>query len=422
MSMISILDLTSVGIFGMTLSAAFCDISWTRKKGLLMVCGMAALLMFQGAIYFWVDSDIVVDIYPVITHFPLALILCLLSGKYVWPVISVLTAYFCCQFRRWLALFAAAVFSGGDFMQQTVELLITLPLLLALIWFIAPSVRSISNYPKRMQYQFGVVPALYYGFDYLTRVYTGWLSEGALVVVEFMPFVCSAAYLFFAVHISREGRVRSRLEQTQDILNLQVTQAVREIKALRELQQKTSAYRHDLRHHMQYLASCIENDRLEQAQAYIQEICSEIEANKVTVFCENEAVNLIFSAFAGQAKDCGVPIRIRAAVSQNLLIAESDLCVLLSNAMENALCACRKRKEEGEYAEIEVLAYEKNDKFFLQVINSCGDDITFEYGVPVTDAPGHGIGVRSICTIVEKYGGIYTFLVEDEQFILRISL
>ncbi|MBQ2817869.1 MAG: GHKL domain-containing protein, partial [Clostridia bacterium] len=34
----------------------------------------------------------------------------------------------------------------------------------------------------------------------------------------------------------------------------------------------------------------------------------------------------------------------------------------------------------------------------------------------------HGIGVQSICAIVQKYGGVQTFLVRDGQFILRLSI
>lgn len=30
-------------------------------------------------------------------------------------------------------------------------------------------------------------------------------------------------------------------------------------------------------------------------------------------------------------------------------------------------------------------------KFFLQVINFCDEDITFEYGVPVKDLPGYSL-------------------------------
>ena len=57
-------------------------------------------------------------------------------------------------------------------MLDAVELLITLPLLFGLLHFMTPAVRYISCYSRKMQCQFGVIPVLYYVFDYLTRVYT----------------------------------------------------------------------------------------------------------------------------------------------------------------------------------------------------------------------------------------------------------
>lgn len=71
-------------------------------------------------------------------------------------------------------------------MLDAVELLIILPLLFGLLHFMTPAVRYISCYSRKMQCQFGVIPVLYYVFDYLTRVYTDLLSSGAPVVVEFM--------------------------------------------------------------------------------------------------------------------------------------------------------------------------------------------------------------------------------------------
>ena len=142
----------------------------------------------------------------------------------------------------------------------------------------------------------------------------------------------------------------------------------------------------------------------------------------MTVHCENDAANLIFSAFAGRANDCGIPITIRADISQSISISESDLCVLLSNALENALHACQRQKERGASGTIEVYAYEKNGRFFLQTINSCDTDITFDHGLPVTNKPGHGIGVRSICAVADRYNGIYSFSVKDDKFILRVSI
>lgn len=422
MNIISLLNGIAVGIYGMILSASFCDICWNRKKKIVMTGSMAGLLLIQGIIYYFMESDAVRNLYPIITHVPLILILFAFTKQRLWAMVSVLTAYLCCQLRRWLALLITAVLCGDAVMQAFAELIVTIPLLLLLLNYISPAVRSISYSTAWVQSQFCLIPAVYYVFDYVTQIYTDLLLKENPVVAEFMSFVCSMAYLVFVLRTSEEKWTRNQLEQTQDSLNLQIAQAVREIDTLRESQEKTKEYRHDMRHHMQYISSCIENQKLEHAQQYIQKICSEIEANKVIVFCENEAANLIFSAFAGRAKEQNTAMIVKAQIPKKIHVSESDLCVLLSNALENALHACQNMRERGMESGIEVVAFEKNNKLFLQFINSCDSKINFVHGIPVTNQPDHGIGVRSICALVERYEGIYTFEVEGEKFILRLSL
>lgn len=156
-------------------------------------------------------------LYPVITHVPMCIALYILTKKRLWTVISVLTAYLCCQLRRWVALFIMAVFVNSETVQNVTELIATLPLLFLLLRFVAPSVRAISNYPVSIQLQFGLIPALGYGFDYLTRVYTDLLSEGIPAAVEFMPFVCCIAYLVFVLRTSEEERKKMNLSRCRAV-------------------------------------------------------------------------------------------------------------------------------------------------------------------------------------------------------------
>lgn len=420
---VTLLNDAAVGVYGMILSAAFCGITWTRGKKWAYGLSMAAILLAQAAVYgMTTDLQLLKLLYPLVTHMPLVLVLAILERKLLWPTISVLTAYLCCQLRRWLALLLTALMSGGAEVQTAAELALTLPLLLGLLYFVVPAVRTIAGYKPAMQVRFGLIPAVGYLFDYLTRIYTDLLAQGTPAAVEFMPFVCCVAYLAFVLRSSAENERRLRLEQTQENLHLQVTQATREIASLRESERRASTYRHDLRHHMQYLAGCIENGRTEQAQAYIREVCAEIESQKVRVFCENETVNLILSAFAGRAEESGVPLRVRAEVPHFIPVAETDLCVLLSNALENALHACQRLRQTGEPCDIELVVYEKSGKFFLQMTNTCPPGVTFEKGLPVTREPGHGIGVRSICSIAERDNGMYSFSEKDGRFVLRVSL
>ena len=55
-------------------------------------------------------------------------------------------------------------------------------------------------------------------------------------------------------------------------------------------------------------------------------------------------------------------MNIKAVVPYILPVSETDLCVLLSNALENALHACTAQEQKGT---IDILAYEKNGRFFF---------------------------------------------------------
>ena len=417
-----VLNGMAVGIFGMILSAAFCDVVWSKQKRIWLALCMVGLLLIQGVVYFFMDQQTVRYLYPLMMHVPLALVLCLFQQKILWSVISVFTAYLCCYPRRWVALLVVSMLSGSTELQNIVELIVTIPLLVLLLKFVAPAIIPLSRQSVLMQWQFGLIPIVTYAFDYLTQTYTNLFFKGNPVVAEFMSFICSAAYLGFLLWNSETQRVRMRLEEIQDNLNLQVSQAVREIEHLRGFQQQTRTYRHDLRHHLQYLSSCIENGRLDQARAYIQNINAEIEAGTMQVFCENETANLIFSDFVNRAQKYGIPFSVKARIPGTISVSESDLCVLLSNAMENALNASLKCREKGLPFGVDTSVYEKGGKLFLQIVNLCDDEVTFENGVPVTDLPGHGIGMRSICALVDKYEGAYQFVVKENKFILRLSV
>ena len=98
-----------VALFGIVLSASFCDICWTKRNRIVLVAGTAVILLLQGAITFGASWDAMQELYPFTTHLPLAAVLGVLSGDWLWPTISVFAAYLCCQLRRWAALLVVAL-------------------------------------------------------------------------------------------------------------------------------------------------------------------------------------------------------------------------------------------------------------------------------------------------------------------------
>ena len=154
---LSLCNLAAVGIFGIVLSAAFCEIEWTRCHKLLLVGCTILMLALQGVVSLRWGTGLARYLYPLITHLPLWLLLAAMTRRALWPLVSVLTAYLCCQLRRWAALLVIARFpAGGTTLQDATELVVTLPLLLALVHWIAPSVRALSHSSLKLQLQFGV--------------------------------------------------------------------------------------------------------------------------------------------------------------------------------------------------------------------------------------------------------------------------
>lgn len=422
--LISLLNDAAVSIFGGLLSASFCGALDTRRRRLFFWLGMALMLLPQGAVYLLRSAQLRLQLYPLIVHLPLFLLLCGLTKRRLWPLISILSAYLFCQMRRWPALLAAALLPEAQMTQQLTELAFTLPLLYILLRFASPAIRQLMDYPLKTQCQFGSIPALYYAFDYLTRIYTDLLYSDSPVVLEFMPTVCCGAYLIFLLHNSAEERQRRIFLQGQDNLKLQVAQAAREISSLRESQAQAARYRHDLRHHLQYILACTENGQADRAKSYITGICAELEAQQVRQYCRNEAVNLILSAFVKRGADAGVELEIAGDIPDILAVSDNDLCVVLSNALENALHACRPLAEAGERCiiRVELRFQPKNSRLFLRIKNPCRGEVRLENGVPVSTRPGHGIGVQSILAVVERYGGGCTFMQENGEFVLQLFL
>ena len=148
----------AVGVFGMLLSAVFCDIIWTRKKRWIFLGCMVGILFLQGVCLQLLEPLMMRRCYPFSTHIPLAVVLCLLNKIRLWPFISVFTSYLCCQLRRWLALLIVALFDGAVMMQYIAELVITVPLFLLLFYFVTPASRSTAKEAVRVQWKFGFIP------------------------------------------------------------------------------------------------------------------------------------------------------------------------------------------------------------------------------------------------------------------------
>ena len=77
---LSLCNLAAVGIFGIVLSAAFCEIEWTRCRKLLLVGCTILMLALQGVVSLRWGTGLARYLYPLITHLPLWLLLAAMTA------------------------------------------------------------------------------------------------------------------------------------------------------------------------------------------------------------------------------------------------------------------------------------------------------------------------------------------------------
>ncbi len=283
------------------------------------------------------------------------------------------------------------------------------------------SVRHLMERSVQSCLLFGAMPAFYYLFDYGATVYTSFMYSGARAAVQFMPFVTTAFYFVFVILYYTETQKQAELQRERDMLDTQFRLAQTEFASLRQMQQNAAAYRHDMRHHFALLQGLASREHLEELKEYLRTAQSDMDVITPLRFCENETVNLILSSFAAQAKQAEILLTIEAKLPDVLPFSDTELCSLLSNALENAVQASANIPDRSKRI-IRLRVYDKNNKLCIDLRNSYQTEPLFHRELPVSEKPGHGYGTKSMAHIVEKYGGVFRFSVQDGFFIFQATV
>lgn len=410
-------------VFGITVSVLFAGIEATKHNRL--VVGFLCLLFLgvQTGSYWIFGLALTSKLYPLIIHLPLIIIFTLYFKRpWLISIVSVLSGYLCCQAPRWFGYLAGAIFQSRP--ADHIAYMFTIILFyLFLKKYVAGSVKQLMESSRKSCLFLGGVPFFYYLFDYTTTVYTKVLYTGAEWAVQFMPSAISIFYFVFVIIYYAETQKQASLQREKDMLDVQFKLARTELASLRQVQQNAAAYRHDMRHHFTFLQGLASEESLEEIKEYLQTVQSDMDAITPIRFCENETVNLILSTFAAKAKKTEVNLAIDAKLPDLLPFSDTELCSLLSNALENAIQATRKI-EDKDKRQINLRLFSKNTKLCIDIRNTYEIEPVLKQGLPVSPLSkeqDHGYGTKSMAHIIEKHGGVYQFSIQDGWFIFQAT-
>lgn len=417
---LNVINFGFVLFFGIVLTLSFAGI---ENKKILRQCIWiySTFGIIQLLVNFIFGEDFLFRSYPALTHFPLFLLLKYHYKKNTYMAgISVLSAYLFCTPRKWIGTAVSYFWNYDTEVSYLIQIIITLPLLVIIVRYVSPYVVRLRFESNRILKLFISVPLIYYVLEYILTVYTDLLYQGGAAIVELMDAAVVVVYFIFSVIYLKTLYEKKEIEIKQALFKVIADQSKSEIETLRKSQQQAAIYRHDLRHHLNYVNACISESNLKSALSYISEVCEEIDNTHLIRYSENESVNLILSSYAAKAAEKKVPCEINVSTVDFGKFTVPDLCSLLSNAFENAIYAC-EHITDSERRYIKLRIYSKNNKLCIDIRNSYQTEPIFHEGFPISKEQGHGFGTKSMAHAVEKYDGIYQFSAANGIFIFQAT-
>lgn len=413
MILYSIRYLTSL-ICGMLLTFELAGVERSRRSMRIFIIATIVFSTLQVVITETGGLGLTVMTYPLHTHLLLFLLLIFVfKRKPVHALNSVLIAYMCCQLPSYIS--KIAIYFGGHIHTEVLLYCVAFSIWTAVLFrFATKTICRFIESSDLTAYILLVIPLGYYVFDYTATVWTSFLYSGNYHITQFMPTLIGVSYILFAVIFIREYEKKKGISEEKELIDIQLNYSRIQLEKLNRINELSRIYRHDMRHHFQYLLTAIRQEQYEEIEKYIAGNIAALDRVAPKNYCQNDSLNMILSQAAAKCEDNGIRYSIQVEVGERLPLETTELVAIISNATENAVNALRDCSDSEKYFDVKIK--ENQRKLVISLENTCKDVVEMENGLPVTSSPEHGIGTRSILTIAKAHEGTAHFYIENRVF------
>ena len=201
--------------------------------------------------------------------------------------------------------------------------------------------------------------------------------------------------------------------------------AVENLEIMRQSQEETRRQRHEMRHHLVVLDEFLSQGREERAKDYTKQLLAEITALPTEVYSEHPVINAVAGHYLNAAKADGIRISTDVKAGTDLPLEDGELCVLLTNLLENALEACRAMKrEQDRFITLSILSDDAHMHVSCENSTDASLTVGADGAIPSSkpDAKDHGYGIPAIRRIVKKHFGVMNTVCTDGRFTVKITI
>ncbi len=237
-------------------------------------------------------------------------------------------------------------------------------------------------------------------FEYL-------LNHWQLLAMNFLGLASLFCILFSYKKLQQNFRLSteiSLLEQQEHSLN----QYVEEAKARYD---RTKSFRHDIRNHIAVVKKLLQSEKLEEAVTYMEDMDDMAEKMSFPCSTNNPVVDILVGNKLGIAKSMGIDVGCSLLLPYPCSIKDIDICIVLSNALDNAIHAV-KSLDVGTEKYIRVSGRIQGDFLMMEIENSFQGKGVFKKGT----------GLLNVNAVAEKYGGAMSIETRGKVFVLHVLL
>ncbi len=239
---------------------------------------------------------------------------------------------------------------------------------------------------------------------------------GILIFVTMVSIRCG----YFMAETMALLEENHRLEKELSLLERHARMQEEHYRRITETALQEKQQRHDFRHHIAALRGLLEKGETHAASAYLDALAAPSTGESLPSVCQNETVNAVALHYLNMAVKSGIAdCSIRLEIPEDTGgVPAHALCIVIGNLLENAVTACA-----GADAPFIRMRGRLADGILTIVMDNRYVNInrTPEGGF-LSGKPGGGIGLLSVRSIAEKYGGGCRFEASDTVFSSSVYL
>ena len=181
--------------------------------------------------------------------------------------------------------------------------------------------------------------------------------------------------------------------------------------------------KHNIHHFAGAMSRLVEENRFDELRAFFTEYVQITHTEQLPVFCEHIVANSIIGYYYLRAREYEISFQSQGNIPRQCVMSDSDLCIVLGNALKNALEACQSMNSSDKmFISIELGVLRK--QLLIRIENSYSGSLRMRADRFVSSKPGShsGFGIRNIERVVTHYGGFIKIEHSERRFVLMAAV